>query len=53
METAMDIDALRAGFAFEEMELELEHRATRRTAAGFLHRARQLADIARVYLSRR
>ena len=53
METAMDIDALRAGFAFEEMELELEHRATGRTAAGFLHRARQLADIARVYLSRR
>ena len=53
METAMDIDALRAGFAFEEMELELEHRATGRTAAGFFHRARQLADIARVYVSRR
>ncbi len=33
METAMDIDALRAGFAFEEIELELEHRATGRTAA--------------------
>jgi glycosyltransferase involved in cell wall biosynthesis len=53
METAMDIDAVHAGLALEEMELELEHRASGRTAAGFLHRARQLADIARVYLSRR
>jgi glycosyltransferase involved in cell wall biosynthesis len=53
METAMDIDALRAGLTVEEVELELEHRATGRTAAGFLHRARQLADIARVYVSRR
>ena len=42
-----------AGFDVEELELELEHRATGRTAGGFLHRARQLADIARVYLSRR
>jgi glycosyltransferase involved in cell wall biosynthesis len=53
METAMDIDALRAGLTLVEVELELEHRATGRTAAGFLHRGRQLADIARVYLSRR
>jgi hypothetical protein len=53
METAMDIDALRAGLTLVEVELDLEHRATGRTATGFLHRGRQLADIARVYLSRR
>jgi glycosyltransferase involved in cell wall biosynthesis len=53
METAMDIDALRAGLTLTEIELDLEHRATGRSAAGFLHRGRQLADIARVYLSRR
>jgi glycosyltransferase involved in cell wall biosynthesis len=53
METAMTIDAHRAGFRLVEVELALEHRATGRTAAGFLHRFRQLMDIARVYLSRR
>jgi glycosyltransferase involved in cell wall biosynthesis len=53
METAMDIDVLRKGFTLEEVELDLEHRATGRTAAGFAHRGRQLNDIARVYLSRR
>ena len=53
METAMDIDALRAGLTVRELELDLEHRATGRTAAGFAHRARQLLDIARVYVSRR
>ena len=31
----------------------LTWRVTGRTAGGFLHRARQLADIARVYMSRR
>ena len=53
METAMTVDAVRAGFRLVEVELDLEHRATGRTAAGFLHRARQLRDIARVYASRR
>jgi glycosyltransferase involved in cell wall biosynthesis len=53
METAMDIDALRKGFTLVEVELNLEHRATGKTAAGFIHRGRQLIDIARVYLSRR
>jgi glycosyltransferase involved in cell wall biosynthesis len=53
METAMDIDALRAGLSVVEVELDLEHRATGRTAAGFAHRGRQLADITRVYVSRR
>lgn len=53
METAMNIDALRAGLKVVEVELELEHRATGRTAAGFAHRGKQLLDIARVYVSRR
>jgi glycosyltransferase involved in cell wall biosynthesis len=53
METAMDIDAVRGGLTVVEIELELEHRATGRTAAGFAHRARQLLDIMRVYVSRR
>jgi glycosyltransferase involved in cell wall biosynthesis len=53
METGMDIDALRAGLTVVEVELELEHRATGRTAAGFTHRGRQLVDIARVYRASR
>jgi glycosyltransferase involved in cell wall biosynthesis len=53
METAMTIDAFRAGARIKEIELDLEHRATGRTAAGFLHRGRQLADFIRVYVSRR
>ena len=53
METAMNIDALRAGLNVVEVELELEHRTTGRTAAGFAHRGKQLLDIARVYVSRR
>ncbi len=52
METAMTIDAVRAGFRLVEVELELEHRSTGRTAAGFLHRFRQLVDIVRVYAAR-
>jgi len=53
LETGMDIDAVRAGYRVREIELDLEHRATRRTAGGFLHRGRQLRDIVRVYRSRR
>ncbi|MGI8460369.1 MAG: glycosyltransferase family 2 protein [Solirubrobacterales bacterium] len=52
METAMNIDAARAGLRLAELELELEHRATGRTLAGFLHRGRQLVDFLRVYRSR-
>ena len=40
----MTIDALEAGLSFEEIELDLDHRATGRDAAGFLHRGRQLLD---------
>jgi glycosyltransferase involved in cell wall biosynthesis len=53
METAMTIDAHRAGFRLVEVELPLEHRATGRTLRGFVHRFRQLLSFARVYFSRR
>jgi glycosyltransferase involved in cell wall biosynthesis len=53
METAMTVDAARAGFRVGEVELDLAHRATGRTWRGFLHRARQLRDIAAVELNRR
>jgi glycosyltransferase involved in cell wall biosynthesis len=53
METAMTIDAVRAGATVKEIELGLAHRATGRTAAGFVHRGRQLLDFMRVYRSRR
>jgi glycosyltransferase involved in cell wall biosynthesis len=52
MEIGMTIDAVRAGARVSEIELDLEHRATRRTPAGFSHRARQLLDFVRVYLAR-
>jgi hypothetical protein len=44
-ESAMTADALAGGLAFEERQLDLEHRATVRDLAGFLHRGRQLRDI--------
>jgi hypothetical protein len=43
-ETRMTIDAAAAGFSVVEVPLPLSHRATGRDAAGFVHRARQLAD---------
>jgi glycosyltransferase involved in cell wall biosynthesis len=52
MEVGMTIDAVRAGHRVAELELDLDHRATARTPAGFAHRARQLADFIRVYLAR-
>lgn len=52
MEVGMTIDAVRRGHRLVEVELELEHRATGKTAAGFAHRARQLADFARAYRAR-
>ena len=53
MEIGLTTDAVRAGLRIEEIELDLRHRPTRRTPAGFAHRARQLVDFVRVYLSRR
>jgi glycosyltransferase involved in cell wall biosynthesis len=52
MEIGMSVDVVRAGYRLREYELDLEHRATGRTVAGFLHRAVQLRDFAGVYLSR-
>lgn len=52
MEIGMTVDAVRAGYRLREYEVDLEHRATGRSAAGFLHRGRQLRDFVRVYLSR-
>ena len=43
-ELRMTIDALRAGLDVEEVELDLDHRATGRDPAGFSHRGRQLLD---------
>ena len=45
VEARMTADAVRAGLDVVEVELDLEHRATGRDAAGFAHRARQLRDI--------
>jgi glycosyltransferase involved in cell wall biosynthesis len=53
MEIGMTVDAVRAGYRLREYELDLSHRATGRSLAGFAHRGRQLADFVRVYVSRR
>ncbi|HEX5763274.1 MAG TPA: glycosyltransferase [Solirubrobacterales bacterium] len=53
MEIGMTVDAVRAGFTVDEFELDLAHRATGRSVAGFLHRGRQLADFLRAYRARR
>ena len=45
VETRMTIDALRAGLDVREVEIDLEHRATGRDLAGFVHRGRQLRDL--------
>ncbi len=53
METGMTIDAVRAGYRLREYELDLAHKATGRNFKGFVHRARQLLDFARVWWARR
>jgi glycosyltransferase involved in cell wall biosynthesis len=53
MEIGMTVDAARAGFRVEEVQLDLVHRATGRTWRGFAHRGRQLLDFLAVYASRR
>jgi glycosyltransferase involved in cell wall biosynthesis len=53
MEIGMTVDAVRAGHRVVEIELDLAHRASGRTPAGFAHRARQLVDFARVYVALR
>lgn len=53
VETAMTIDALRAGFRVVEVPVPLRHRPTGRDLRGFVHRGRQAVDIARAVLARR
>jgi glycosyltransferase involved in cell wall biosynthesis len=53
MEIGMTVDAVRAGHRLGEYELDLEHRASGRSFAGFRHRGAQLRDFARVYVARR
>jgi glycosyltransferase involved in cell wall biosynthesis len=52
MELGMTVDVVRAGYRVGEYELDLSHRATGRSFAGFLHRGRQLLDFARAYRAR-
>lgn len=53
MEIGMTVDAYRAGSRVIEVEVDLEHRATGRSLAGFLHRFRQLLDFFAVWASRK
>jgi glycosyltransferase involved in cell wall biosynthesis len=53
MEIGMTVDAARAGLTLEEVEIDLDHRATMRSLTGFAHRARQLLHFLRTYTSRR
>jgi glycosyltransferase involved in cell wall biosynthesis len=53
MEIGMTVDAVRAGYRLREYELDLEHRTTGRSFAGFRHRAGQLRDFCRAYAARR
>lgn len=52
MEIGMTVDVVRAGYRVGEYELDLEHRASGCTLAGFLHRGRQLLDFLAVYARR-
>lgn len=52
VETALTIDAIRAGFRVTEIPLAFEHARTGRTAAGFAHRTRQGTDVLLVLLTR-
>ncbi|MDQ3679319.1 MAG: hypothetical protein M3378_02015, partial [Actinomycetota bacterium] len=47
LETAMTVDARRAGARMVEVEVGMDHRHRGRSMAGFGHRARQGADIVR------
>ena len=46
VETRMTIDAIRAGLDVRELELDLAHRPTGRDVRGFVHRGRQLLELA-------
>ena len=52
VETALTIDLLRLGMRVTEVEVPLAHRATGNDWQAQLHRARQLADVARALAAR-
>jgi glycosyltransferase involved in cell wall biosynthesis len=53
IETALTIDLMRKGMRITEVEVDLAHRATGTDLRAQLHRARQLADVARALATRR
>jgi hypothetical protein len=53
VETALTIDLARRGLRITEVEVPLAHRATGTDLRSQLHRARQLADVARALATRR
>jgi glycosyltransferase involved in cell wall biosynthesis len=53
VETALTIDLMRRGMRIKEVEVDLAHRATGTDLRAQLHRARQLADVARALATRR
>jgi glycosyltransferase involved in cell wall biosynthesis len=53
MEVGMTIDAVRAGMRVVEVEIDLAHRATKKTFGGFAHRGRQLLEIVRAERARK
>jgi glycosyl transferase family 2 len=53
VETALTIDLARQGLRITEVEVPLAHRATGTDLRSQLHRARQLADVARALATRR
>jgi glycosyltransferase involved in cell wall biosynthesis len=52
LETAMTIDAVRAGLRVVEVPVQMTHAPTGRSLRGFRHRARQGIDVLRVVLVR-
>jgi glycosyltransferase involved in cell wall biosynthesis len=52
VETALTIDLVRKGLRVTEVEVPLAHRATGTDLRSQLHRARQLADVARALVTR-
>jgi glycosyltransferase involved in cell wall biosynthesis len=52
LETAMTIDVIRLGFRLGELPVDMHHRPTGRTLAGFTHRAGQGLDILRAVIPR-
>lgn len=53
VETALTIDALKAGFRLLEVPTTMDHRVTQNDLRARLHRARQLRDVAKALLFRR